>query len=170
MRLVAKKPCNFGGKKFFIGDEVPVELVVNPNHQIALGTLSKLNGSVDAEPGSVDKDLKVIIPIYKDDNVIELAVTPKELVVFTDIKQIPNKKTEDIQKIEALIKEITSNDLLILLDALDGRKVVSEAARTRAEELSTDSDDDEEDSSTGDDETSGDDEEDSSTGDSESGE
>ena len=30
MRLIAQKPCSFGGNKFFIGEEVPAELVTNP--------------------------------------------------------------------------------------------------------------------------------------------
>ena len=33
MRLIAQKPCSFGGNKFFIGEEVPTELVTNPKMQ-----------------------------------------------------------------------------------------------------------------------------------------
>lgn len=39
MKLVAKKPCSFGGQQFFIGDEIPEELVVDPAAQEKLGVL-----------------------------------------------------------------------------------------------------------------------------------
>ena len=29
MRLIAKKPCSFGGQQFYIGDEVPENLVAD---------------------------------------------------------------------------------------------------------------------------------------------
>ena len=40
MKLIAKKPCSFGGKKFFIGDEVPAKLVLSPAQQVAWGVLT----------------------------------------------------------------------------------------------------------------------------------
>ena len=40
MKLIAKKPCSFGGKKFFIGEEVPVNLVANPALQEKLGVIA----------------------------------------------------------------------------------------------------------------------------------
>lgn len=43
MRLIAKKPCSYGGKKFFIGDEIPSELVVNIEREEKLGVISAAN-------------------------------------------------------------------------------------------------------------------------------
>ena len=43
MRLIAKKPCSYGGKKFFIGDEIPAELVVNIEREEKLGQISAAN-------------------------------------------------------------------------------------------------------------------------------
>ena len=40
MKLIAKKPCSFGGKDFFINDEIPVNAVLNPKQQEELGVLS----------------------------------------------------------------------------------------------------------------------------------
>lgn len=39
MKLVAKKPCRFGGKQYFIGQEVPAEAIVSPEKFIDNGTL-----------------------------------------------------------------------------------------------------------------------------------
>ena len=55
--------------------------------------------------------------------------------MFTDILQIGVKTTEDKQKISDIVQNIESMDLLIMLDALDGRKHVSEEAKARAEAL-----------------------------------
>lgn len=43
MRLIAKKPCSYGGKKFFVGDEIPAELVVNIEREEKLGVISAAN-------------------------------------------------------------------------------------------------------------------------------
>lgn len=135
MRLIANKPCSFGGENFLIGDEVPANLVLNPNEQIKRGTLSKLNGSADAEPIAKEGIVKYTLPIHKEDSVIDICVTNEELVVFSEIRQNPGTKAEDKKKIEDTIKEITSNDLLIMLDALDGRKVVTVPVMERVTEL-----------------------------------
>lgn len=39
MRLIAKKPCNFGGKQFFIGDEIPENIVADAKMQEKLGVI-----------------------------------------------------------------------------------------------------------------------------------
>lgn len=43
MRLIAKKPCNFGGRKFYIGEEIPKELVAEPKAQERLGVITVAN-------------------------------------------------------------------------------------------------------------------------------
>ncbi len=40
MKLIANKPCSFGGLQFYIGDEVPVKLVTDVKTQEKLGVLS----------------------------------------------------------------------------------------------------------------------------------
>lgn len=40
MRLIAKKPCNFGGRDFFIGENIPLELVAEPKKQEGLGVIT----------------------------------------------------------------------------------------------------------------------------------
>lgn len=55
MRLIAKKPCSYGGKKFFIGDEIPAELVVNIEREEKLGVISAANdeAGVPEQPGAL---------------------------------------------------------------------------------------------------------------------
>lgn len=49
MKLIAKKPCSFGGKRFFIGDEIPADLVIDPIRQASYGTIS-IKKDDDAAP------------------------------------------------------------------------------------------------------------------------
>ena len=138
MRLVALKPCSFGGKKFKIGNEVPQELVANPKLQAKMDVLSIFEDDNDipleecvAQVGIVKFD----VPIHTEEGDIVLTVTNEELTVFTDILQVGAVKTEDKQKISDMIQKIESEDLLIMLSALDGRKFVKDTAEERAKAL-----------------------------------
>lgn len=46
MKLVANKPCNLNGKKYFIGEEVPVEEVVDYASLVKMGLLSVIQDPV----------------------------------------------------------------------------------------------------------------------------
>ena len=131
MRLIAKKPCSFKGKKFFINDEIPVDFVTDPNGQEKMGVIAIVEDGNAITP--VEQIGEINIPIHAEEGDLILCVTAEELVVFTDILQIPVSKAEDKQKISEMIQNIESEDLLILLDALDGRKHVKEEAQARAQ-------------------------------------
>lgn len=49
MRLIAKRPCSFGGQQFYIGDEIPAGLVADANRQEGYGVITIMN---DSEGGS----------------------------------------------------------------------------------------------------------------------
>lgn len=57
MKLIAKKPCSFGGQKFYIGDEVPAELVTDPKKQESYGSIAIVNedsvGVPDGQSGTL---------------------------------------------------------------------------------------------------------------------
>lgn len=134
MKLFANKPCSFGGQKFKIGAEIPAKLVANPKAQEKMGVLS----ISDDEAISLDECtakvgiVKFAVPVHAEEGDLILEVSNEELTVFTDILQIGVSKTEDKQKISEMIQNIESVDLLIMLDALDGRKHVKEEAQARA--------------------------------------
>lgn len=143
MRLIAKKPCTFGGNKFFVGDEIPAELVANPKAQEKMGVIAIASNTSDgiippeelqeytAQVGVV----KFTVTIHSEEGDLPLLVTNDELSVFTDIMQLPLSKTEDKQKVSEMIQNIESEDVLIMLDALDGRKFIKEEVEKRAKEL-----------------------------------
>lgn len=55
MRLIAKRPCSFGGRQFYIGDEIQEDLVTDAQRQEKLGTISIVDENAEAsggEPGA----------------------------------------------------------------------------------------------------------------------
>lgn len=57
MRLIAKKPCNFGGKRFYAGEEVPAELVTEPKKQERLGVIAIANDESEGVSGELSGTL-----------------------------------------------------------------------------------------------------------------
>ena len=142
MKLIAKKPCSFEGHKFFIGDEIPTEFVANPKSLEKMGVIA-IAGNAEPIPFTDPQeyvtqvaDVKFEILIHAEEGDLPLQVTNEELSVFTDILQIPVSKAEDKQKVSDMIQNIVSEDLLIMLDALDGRKFVKDEAQERAKAIS----------------------------------
>lgn len=53
MKLFARKPCSFNGKNYFIGNEIPLECVLDPKAQEKLGILVVVEGeSSNAAPAA----------------------------------------------------------------------------------------------------------------------
>ena len=137
MKLFAKQPCSFNGRKFIIGEVIPTEYVLDPKAQERMGVIAIADSNdvpleeCVAQVGIVKFD----VPIHTEEGDIVLTVTNEELTVFTDILQIGAVKTEDKQKISDIVQKIESEDLLIMLSALDGRKFVKDTAEERAKAL-----------------------------------
>lgn len=138
MKIIAQKPCSFEGQKFFIGDEILASLVANPKTLEKMGVIAiAADGGISpqATAHTVSPELIEVI-VHSENGDLPLNVTNAELSVFTDILQIGVNKAEDKQKISEMIQKIESEDLLIILDALDGRKFVKDEAKAKAQELS----------------------------------
>ena len=44
MKYIAKKPCSFSGSKYFIGDEIPAEQILDPIAQKMMGVIEVVEG------------------------------------------------------------------------------------------------------------------------------
>lgn len=135
MKLIARKPCSFGGRQFFIGNEIPAEFVLNPKGQEEMGVLSMVNDDGTAAPTSAviepTGERNITINITSDAGDMPLNVTETGLqAIFTIL-------TGNVSEAEEIIGQITDGDALILLHMADRRKTVQEAAEARATALST---------------------------------
>lgn len=130
-RLIALKPCSFGGEKFYIGDEIPTEYVESPARQEQLGVLKVVK--VDSEVTNVET---VVIPEPSLSIVVQ--ANGKEMILEpTDngIQDVFNVLIGKAAAAEEIIRHMTDGDALILLHLADSRKSVKEAAEARAKEL-----------------------------------
>ncbi len=128
MRLIAKRPCNFGGKQFFIGEEIPKELVTNVKQLQKFGVITVIPDAIFEETET--NESAVVITVYVDGNEDTALLLSQEEVqeVFT----IMQKTADDGVK---AIAEVQSENVLILLHAADSRKTIKEAAKKQADNL-----------------------------------
>lgn len=130
MRLIARKPCCFDGRKYFIGEEIPLESVANPKAQEKMGVLSLFeeNGKECRERVLPDT-LEIIVPIKRKDKEMELPLKCEELRTAVSIMQMSVKDAAEA------IQKITEENILIFLNACDSRKGIKEETEARAAEL-----------------------------------
>lgn len=155
MKLVAKRPCCFGGRKFYIGDEVPRDLVLDPASQEKLGVLSVLKdregpagtftrGQVDGMVAEAVTGLAMTDAFAGGE--ITLAEPCVGIMIREDPAGVVHAAPEEIRQVFAImqanadegvrmIAEVTDENILILLHVADSRKTIKNAARERAERL-----------------------------------
>lgn len=88
-----------------------------------------------AKTGYADIDIDTIpvpIPMREQDGkatVMQLLMTPADIVATIEIMQ------QNVENATKAIKDVTSEEILILLDSADSRKGVKDAAKAQAEKL-----------------------------------
>ena len=125
MRLIARQPCSFGGKKFYIGDEVPPELVLDAKAQEKKGVLTI---SEDKETVVIPEPA-ITVNVHAKEGDMPVELTSEGLQAVFDVL---NSTAEEAP---AIIEEMTDGDALILLHVTDKRISVKDAAEARAIEL-----------------------------------
>ena len=103
MRLIAKKPCSFGGQKFFIGDEIPEGLVADAGMQEMYGVIAIVNenageGASGGQPGA-------LFTQEQTDSMIAAAVDEAVKNVTAELEQERLQQLEELQKEAAGLKE-----------------------------------------------------------------
>ena len=130
MKLVANKPCNLNGKKYFIGEEVPVEEVVDYASLVKMGLLSVIHDAVPAdnleECVAMVGEVSFTVPIVKGHETIDLPQMQDA------VKTMQMNADAAIAHIRG---DVEDNITLIVINALDSRKTVKEAAESKAKAL-----------------------------------
>lgn len=133
MKLIARKPCSFEGKKFYIGDEIPAEYVVSPKEQEKMGVLAVVADGAAPAPASAEVQTveieKITINVPVEEGELPLEITREGLQAAVMVM------TGKAAEAEPVISEMTDGDALILLHLCDSRKAVKEAAEARAKAL-----------------------------------
>lgn len=139
MKLIARKPCSFGGRKFFIGQEIPAELVAEPGVQERLGVITVVRdgGEGILAEGIMDIsafDGKVIVPVVNRENE---DAEERMAVPLTEggVQQVFSIMQMNVPDAEKAISEVAEENILIVLHACDTRAKVRKAAKNRADTL-----------------------------------
>ena len=142
MKLIAKKPCSFGGEKFFSGDAIPTAYVLDPKMQEKRGVLAIVpdNAGTPNPAGPESGNPLAGEPEKKTIDIIPLVIQVEEgnlplEVTAAGLQDVVNVLTGKAADVEALIGEMNDSDALILLHMLDSRKTIKVAAEERAKAL-----------------------------------
>lgn len=130
MRLIAKKPCSFGGRQFFVGDEIPTGLVADAKQQEKWGVVSIV--ATDGEAGAYEGTVTIsVFGESEGDNeqITAVPATPEEIQqVFTIMQMNADNGAK-------AVTEVQNENVLILLHAVDSRKTIKDAAKKQADNL-----------------------------------
>ena len=121
MKLIAKKPCNFGGKRFYIGDEIPAEFVLDPKAQEKMGVLVQVDAQGHPAPvpdQEEPEESTITINVPVEEGNLNLYVTKEGI---QDVFSVLTAKTSEA---EPIIEKMTDGDALILLHLADSRKTI----------------------------------------------
>lgn len=123
MAYIANKVCRFGGNDFLKWEVVPDDLVLKSK----VPDLIKTGVLVEVE--DQEKNWEFDFKIQSDDGEMILNFSKEEL------NHIFNYLGNTVEVSKELINNITSNDVLIILEKTENRKSMKEYIKNRALEL-----------------------------------
>ena len=129
MKLIARKACSFGGKKFYIGNEIPEALVLDPRAQEKMEVLAIVPDDAGVTPPAANEVDIMTVVIRAKEGDMPLNLTREGLQSVVDVLTCKPADAVDI------IAGMTDGDALILVHITDNRKAVKEAAEARAKAL-----------------------------------
>lgn len=132
MNLIAKKPCSFGGRIFYIGDEIPSEFVVNPKAQEKIGVIAiaASGGALNESPIAASfGQVEFTIPINHKNGKMQLSCNEEQIAKVAEIMQMPAGDAKEA------IRKVKDEKILIVLNACDSRKAVKDATEAAADHL-----------------------------------
>lgn len=127
MALIALKPCSFGGVTYLKGEEVPYDAVVNAEVQKKYGVLAESNAESKAVLGA-----KAVFNVPVDDGSGKFTSLPVSEETLQSAAKVMQMSADNAVK---AVADISDNDCLILINALDSRKAVKKATSDRGKAL-----------------------------------
>ena len=136
MRLIANKPCSFGGKKFYIGNEIPENLVADARLQEKMGVITIVNDNM----GVADKQSGTLFTQEQVDKMLAEAIEEAVNNTITEMKQKQKELQEVLQQSAAELKEVDSEILMetVMIDIVidsDGENEQHMTVWAKSEEI-----------------------------------
>lgn len=108
MRLIANKPCSFGGRKFYIGNEIPENLVADARLQEKMGVITIVNDNMGVSGGQSG----TLFTQEQVDKMLAEAVEEAVNNTITEMEQKQKELQEVLQQSAAERKEVDSEILM----------------------------------------------------------
>lgn len=132
MGFLCKKGLVLSGRKYMPGDIIPGSAVLSNRASTLVnsGCIARLEDGIAASPEAVEDGIKIEIPVLAEEGTIPIYLTADELAQVFTIMQSTAKGAAN------LLKEVTSEDMLLLITASDSRSAVQKAATEQAARIS----------------------------------
>ena len=136
MRLIANKPCSFGGKKFYIGNEIPENLVADARLQEKMGVITIVNDNMRVSGGQSG----TLFTQEQVDKMLAEAIEEAVNNTITEMKQKQKELQEALQQSAAELKEVDSEILMetVIIDIVidsDGENEQHMTVLAKSEEI-----------------------------------
>ena len=136
MRLIANKPCSFGGKKFYIGNEIPENLVADARLQEKMGVITIVNDNMGVSGGQSG----TLFTQEQVDKMLAEAIEEAVNNTITEMKQKQKELQEVLQQSAAELKEVDSEILMetVIIDIVidsDGENEQHMTVWAKSEEI-----------------------------------
>ncbi len=153
MRLIANKPCSFGGRKFYIGDEIPENFVADAGMQEKLGVITVVNSETmvseeQSGPLFTLEQVEKMVEEAVNEAVLEMERKHKELqeavgilknegslpegTIIIPVKGESNGDNEQQTAVPATVEEIRQVFDIMQMNAADGAVAI---ARVKSENV-----------------------------------
>ena len=130
MRFVANKPCNMGGKRYFIGEEIPSEEIIDPVALEKMGVIHVIRDGIlpeNYEMAARTSEITFSIPVMKEDETLEIDATEAQIREAVKTMQMSTKDA-----VAHIRDSEGDNTVLIMLNAIDSRTAVKKEAEAKA--------------------------------------
>lgn len=136
MRLIANKPCSFGGKKFYIGNEIPENLVADARLQEKMGVITIVNDNMGVSGGQSG----TLFTQEQVDKMLAEAIEEAVNNTITEMEQKQKELQEALQQSAAELKEVDSEILMetVMIDIVidsDGENEQHMTVWAKSEEI-----------------------------------
>lgn len=91
MRLIANKPCSFGGQQFYIGDEIPANLVSDAKMQEKYGVVTIASGDMGVSGGQP-------VPLFTQEQV--------EKMIAEAVEETEKKREDQMAEMQEYAAEL----------------------------------------------------------------
>lgn len=153
MRLIANKPCGFGGRQFYIGDEIPANLVADARRQEKMGVIIIANDTERVPAGEsgtffTREQVEKMVAEAVNNTVLEMERKQKELqeaagvpwkegllsegTVIIPVKGGSDGDNEQRTAVPATLEEIQQVFSIMQMNATDGAEAI---ARVKSESV-----------------------------------